>query len=421
MNKNRLFAILSTVLVLVSCGKKSSEKHVPELLGFVPSDALAVVCYDDCSKGLALLDTANALNKIDYGKLSGSKAVISLCYTTSLIPLLALDTGRASDDTSDVVRSIIDQAGPLGLKAEFIQDKEQTGRRGALVITPSQTELTASRRHFDENASILDAPGFDEALDECDGSKNWVIFRNSGADKYMPRSFLMNYVQRREFSLFMQKAADWMVLVPESAGRFNFNTVCGDFDTYYCKMVESLPLNQSKLGPMLPRSTEFTIALPIERDEFRETYEDYLDACVKLEKYEARLRDLKAESGKDPLAWEKEIGVKEVAVVKWNNRSVCLVRSPKVKQQDIAQNPYRGFVPALYGSAFALADDSSYACAGGWMIFGGEEDLEAFLNCDHGAERLRWPGRHCKAIVFNTNFLFCWDKDGIYLNVNRSR
>lgn len=420
MNKSRIIAALSILTILTACGRKENDRHVPGLLDFVPSDALAVINYDHCHDGLALLDTASALNRIDYGKLGSSKAVVALCYTTSLMPVLAIDTGKASADTSDTVISIIDQAGELGLNAEFIQDEEQTGRRGALVITPSETELNASRRHFNEQASILDASGFPEALDRTGGAKDWIIFRNGGADKYIPRSFLMNYVPRREFSLFMQKAADWTVLVPESGSTYAMDAVCSDFDTYYFKMMESLPFSQSKLGPMLPRSAEFAIAIPTPREKFREEYEHYLDATVKLEKYENRLRDLKAESGKDPLKWEEELGIREVAVVKWNNRSVSLVRCAKARQQEIAQNPYRGFVPALFGSAFAISDDSSYACSDGWMIFGGEEDLEAFLNCDHMIMK-KWPGRNCRAIVFKPDMTFCWDKKEIYLNVNRSR
>lgn len=421
MLKSRIIAFLTVLAALISCGGPAVEKHEPSLLDFVPSDALAVVSYDRCMDGLELLDTANVLHKIDYGKLGNSKAVLALCYTTSLMPILAIDTGKAAADTSDAVTGIIGQAAELGLKAEFIQDEEQTGKRGALVITPSQTELISTKRHYSEQASILDASGFQEALDKCNGSKEWIIFRSNGADKYIPRSFLMNYVPRREFSLFMQKATDWMVLVPSSGSSFTADAVCAEFGSYYFKTIESLPATQSKLGPMLPRSTEFAIALPTPKDRFREAYEVYLDASVKLEKYEARLRDLKTDSGKAPKDWEEELDVREVAVVKWNNRSVNLVRCGKSRQQDIAPNPYRGFVAALYGSAFAINDDSSYACSGGWMIFGGEEDLEAFLNCEHGVEGTKWPGKDCKAIVFKPGFLFCWNKKEITLNVNRPR
>ena len=417
MSKSWISAIAIALLAVLSCSQPSVEKHVPELLNFIPSDAVAVASYDRVCDVLTLVDSSSVLRNINFGRLRNSKAALSFCYTTSLVPVLALDTGKAESDTTAAIASILAQADTLGLRADYIHDASQSGRRGALVITTSATELNSVQRHYDGNASILDAPSFSEALEKCITAKNWVIFRNSGADKYIPRSFLMNYVPRREFIAFMQKCADWTTVAHQEKGKYIMDAVCGDFDTYYAKVLAAQPYSQSKLGSLLPRSTEFAIDLPISNPEFRDAYEHYLDACVKLEKYESRFTELKKESGKSPLDWEKELDIREVAVVKWNNRAVSLVKAGRGdRTQEAAPNPWRGFLPALYGSAFSIPDDSSYACSEGWYIFGGEEDLEAFLLCDHGIEG-SWPSKHTNLVVYKPGMMLDWNKEGVFLNI----
>lgn len=416
MSKFRIPSLTAVIFLILSCGAPQAEKHIPELLDFVPSDALVIASYDKACDAVALLDTSNVLRKFDYGQLKNSKAVLSVCYTSSLIPVLAIDTGKATPDTLKSVAGILTRAEEAGIKAEYIHDSG-SGKHGALVITPSITELNSARRHFDENVSVTEADGFMAALDKCATSKEWIILRNRGADKFIPRNFLMNYLSRRDLSSFMQKTADWTTLVPHGQNGFTVDQVYGDFDTYYTKMLASLPATQSKLGSMLPRSTEFAIALPVPEDQFRKAMEGYLDATVRLERYRKRLKDLESESGKNPKTWEKENDIREVAVVKWNNRAVSLVRPAKAaKDMAIEQNPYKGFIPALYGQSFAINDESCYACSGGWIIFGGEEDLEAFINCEHGLEGSGWPGKHARAIVLSPSFLLCWNSDGIQLN-----
>lgn len=413
MNKFRLPSLTAAILLILSCGAPQAEKHIPELLDFAPSDALVIASFDKASNAVALLDTANALRKLDYGQMKSAKAVLSICYTSSLTPVLAIDTGKASADTSRSVAALLEQATEAGIKAEYIHDGTD-GKHGALVITTSITELNSTKRHFNENVSITEADGFMSALDICSSSKDWIIIRNGGADKIFPRNFLMNYLSRRDLNSFIQKTADWTVLTPQGQSGYLIDQVFGDFDTYYTKMLSSLPATQSKLGPMLPRSTEFAISLPVPEDQFRKSLENYLDATVRLERYGKRLKALEDESGKSPKAWEKENDIREAAVVKWNNRMVSLVRPAKApKDKAIEQNPYRGFIPALYGQAFAINDDSCCAYSGGWIIFGGEEDLEAFINCDHGLEGAGWPGKRIRAVVLSPSFLLCWDSDGI--------
>ena len=75
---------------------------------------------------------------------------------------------------------------------------------------------------------------------------------------------------------------------------------------------------------------------------------------------------------------EKELGVREVALVRWEGRKISLLRCERESKDTLVQeNPFRGVVPALYGKAF-LTDDGWMCLKGNWRAFGNKEDMEAF-------------------------------------------
>ena len=178
-------------------------------------------------------------------------------------------------------------------------------------------------------------------------------------------------------------------------------------------MMESLPPAESRLGSVLPIGTEFAIALCAPCNEFRSSYEKYLDAGAALTKYSRRLEELKNESGKDPLKWEKELGVKEVALVQENGRRVLLLRGKECPDAAPSANPYRGFIAALYGETFSLQDDSYQASALGWHIYGSEKAVRSFALCEEREEDLKWPSRDTHLIFYRTGSFLVWDKKGL--------
>ena len=107
MDKKRVLACLLALPLLFSCGQPSrkadavrEERRIPELLAAVPSDALAVICYDRLSEGMRLLDSTSVLHKLDLKAFKNAKMALSLCYNGSLVPVLALDAGRAGADSA---------------------------------------------------------------------------------------------------------------------------------------------------------------------------------------------------------------------------------------------------------------------------------------------------------------------------------
>ncbi len=428
MCKKSLFALILVLPVLLSCGGRScgrdaapAERRIPALITTVPSDALGVVCYDRCAEGLSLYDSTSVLHRLDLSAFKNARMALSLCYNGSLVPVLALDAGRAPADSSEAVSGLLAQAASLRLRAEYFPPDEEVHRDGFLLISPSDAQLTAVKRHLSEHTSILDAPGFREALAAADDDQ-FVILRNGGAERLAPASWLKGFFPRRELTGFLRSVADWTVLKPLSDG-FTVLPVCSDSDTYYANILALLPFGDSRLGAILPEDTRLAVALPVSQPQTRQAVERWQDASVKLTRYKRTLEELRKASGKDPLKWEKELDIKEIALVHFGGGAVTLVRPAKaVEDREPTENPWRGFLSILYGSAFGLPDDSHTAAYGGWYLYGSEAAVRAFLDAGRPeGTGTRWPGRGCRLLVYEPDKTLAWDKKGIRLQWNSNR
>ena len=306
MCKKGIIALLAALPLLFACGNPSPKtgdvRRVPELLAAVPSDALAVVCYDRLEEGLPLLDSTNVLRQLNLTAFKQSHMALSLCYNGSLVPVLALDASRAEADSASAVSTLLAQAANLKLQAEYVRPDAETKRRGFLLITPSNAQLTAVRRHLSEHTSILDAPGFRQALAAAAG-QDFVAFRGGGApERLAPKGWLRDYFPRRALTRFLGSVADWTVLTPAAEG-FDVVPVCEQDDAFYANILGSLPFGESRLGAILPEEVQFALALPVALPQLREAVDRWQDASVKLTAHRKRLETLRKESGKDPLQW----------------------------------------------------------------------------------------------------------------------
>ena len=151
--------------------------------------------------------------------------------------------------------------------------------------------------------------------------------------------------------------------------------------------------------------------------EWRSAYEGWLDARIELESYQKRLDVLKKSAGKDPLNWEKELGVKEVSCVMMPEGTLNMVRTAKSVSSDGVQvNPYKGFVRALYGSLFNPAD-SCCVRSGVWLI-SGERALLDSLKLG-GGRPSSWPAA-AKVVAWSEDNQINWTKENIKIwNSNR--
>ena len=210
--------------------------------------------------------------------------------------------------------------------------------------------------------------------------------------------------------------ADWTVLTPAAEG-FDVAPVCEQDDAFYANILGSLPFGESRLGAILPEEVQFALALPVALPQLREAVDRWQDASVKLTAHRKRLETLRKESGKDPLKWEREQDVREVALVHFGGGAVTLVRPAKpATEREPRENPWRGFLPALYGDAFTLVDDSCTACSRGWQIYGSPEAVTAFIEAARPEEAaFEWPGKGCRFVIYQPGKTLAWGKKGIKL------
>src|SRR5574344_1765655 len=421
MCKKTVILAIMALLALVSCrprtsaaGPDAAETRVPELLASVPSDALAVICYDRCTEGMKMLDSTSVLHQLDLSRLKGTGMSLSLCFNGSLVPSLSIDASGIGTDSATVVNSLLAQAKELGLLSSYYPSDSASVRHGMVVITTSDVELEAIRRHISEGRSIMDAPDFDKALAAAGGSGKFII-RNEGAERLIPRQFLSGIFSHRDVSEFLHTAAEWTIINKEGENVYNIQTVEGKSNSFYVNAIGSIPCSESKIGSVLPADTRFSIALVTPAPHFRGAYENYLDASVKLTEYTRHNSALGRTTGTNPLEWEKELNVKEVALVCMGVSSVVLVRpSRAVPDKEPGQNEFRGFPAALYGSAFSLQDDSEVASRNGWYVFGSSAAVQNFLG-SKVATGTKIQGKNCHLIIYEPENTLVWSKNGMKL------
>ena len=105
----RSSTLLSAIAILcvLSCSK-GGNAELPQLMRTVPSRSMAVMHFDRCDDALALLlDSTSVFRRLDYGRLGNAEIILSYDYSAGLIPLLSIDAGRASEDSSSTVRKAL--------------------------------------------------------------------------------------------------------------------------------------------------------------------------------------------------------------------------------------------------------------------------------------------------------------------------
>ena len=420
MNYKRVFSFLAAVLAVVSCAEPAQQhREASALLRTVPSDAIVVMDFDRCSDAFGFLpDSTSAIARVEPGDLGNAHCVLSFVYTGKLEPILSIDTGKAPADTTDAVKAVIDTASALGLNARFFADGWAEGERSALIISSAGAAMPSAMRHIEGFSSIYDAPAFKDAVEASGNGRGVIYVRNSGLDKSIPRSFLSDYVDHREMIHFLQKASDWTVFDVRSSRNIGITPVLGPSMEHYPNMLATLPFGESLLGEVLPSSACFAMSLPVTAG-FREQYEAYLDACVKLTKYQKRSAELKAQTGKSPLAWEKEQDIREVAFVCFDGNSVALTRSGKhpSSSEGVVENQYAGFLQLLYGNFFSL--DAPYcAHVGHWCVYGTRDAVDAFAAVSDFLPEDDWQYKNCHFVMYEPDRRLCWDQKGIRYGVH---
>jgi len=396
----KLLSLSVVAMLSCTCCRQTAPEESWPLLSAIPSDAICAAVGESCGTlTKEYLDSTDVLRKVIFPSISTQSAALSFCHTTELTPILSMDATQMADS---IRRISLDRMNRNSLHAEIIG--------GILVATRSESLLFEMKRHLGSGTSILDAPGFADALKLIKGEKTVVFVRNSAMGKILPRGIKAGPFERKDIVEFMKKAASWTMVLP-SRKEIRFTARDASMWTH---IFSAIPFGSGSLCRVLPDSTDFVLDI-ITSEGFRKAYDNFQDASVKMDKYRAAFSALKKETGVDPRKWEKKMGIREVALSSWNGHKVVLLRTAKKGKDSAAAEINRAgnYPEALYGRAFRLEDCSFCARRKGWIIMGSEEDVAAFASCENTMKDSPWKGGKSHALIYFDGKTVQWNKKGL--------
>ena len=161
------------------------------LLAAVPSDAVMVVEFQDLKTACSFLsDSAGCFRYFagcgedgviqsflakaagaGLGSLKSAGAVLSLHYNGSLVPLLAVDAGRAGEAGREETE-FVSSAQASGLSASLLDcssvadSKAYLSRRNVILLSTSDVLPKSAERHIGKSVSVLDSDGFSRCVEK---------------------------------------------------------------------------------------------------------------------------------------------------------------------------------------------------------------------------------------------------------------
>lgn len=438
MNKNTLITLICVAAVLVagivagvvflyrdggstSASPKINAAEQLPLLQAVPSDAAAVFCAGSLKDGAALMlddtkafralvydsrsDAAGSFFKavadgLDGGELSSLKSMpmaVSLHYSGSLVPLVAIGAPREANDSTAQVVTLRSAAQEAGLASGFYGSDDLS----VVLVSSSETLVSSSLRHLKEGLSIMSNKDFVSCLQGVE-SKSVLFLSHSYASKLLPAFFLKPVTRHSDF---IKDIASWTAVSlmswDDSSLSAKGSFSAGRNEDAFYKVFEDQPLETPSFSKVVPSGTVFAVTLPIyDQAGYLASYGKYLDARTRLASRQNRLTALKRSTGVGPEDWSKALSIKEVARAQWRTgdetheavftrvgrKDYSLIfkglEGVDDKTYTMSARPYAfaGFASALFGSLFSLPDESAFAYTGEWLVSGSPSDVEDYIS-----------------------------------------
>lgn len=410
----------TTVLVSSETARKQAVEAYP-LLQAVPSDAAMIMTFGSLKRaGDILCDTTKIfgalgcgmdryLRKVGKNSCDGGAAVLSMHYSGSIVPLLIVradgKSRTASDstgtisviDTTSGMKSLISAASAMKMHAEIIDcgamEKSSLKKGLLLLVSPSATLITASRRHLESGSSVLDKQLFPETAASASGKES-IFVSHDYASKLFGSLVRRPYTS---YSGFFGKAARWSVLSLKSISDRNVSlsgycmTNPSDMSSFMSVYSSAAP-GEIRFPEVAPASTIFAVSQSTSGIvSFMDARKAWLDSGARLGKYGQRLAELKknlSEGGLKigPEEWAERLDIKELAMVEFpsgeSRARLVLVRPGKedsglvVKKNSPCGNRYAGFAAAIGGDVYPK-DDTLAVYRNGWIISGSSDALAA--------------------------------------------
>ncbi len=413
-----LIGVAAAVSVLYSgtgAGKGSIDDSRYALFHAVPSDAVAVIRFDDLEKMTDILSadmpvapflesgTAEPLKRFIMllkssarMPLSSSGTALSLHYNGNLIPLLVIDAGRAGSGISEEADLIMDMADSTDMYSVFVDCSDNLShnsridRRSVLILSPSDLIAKSAQRHLARNISITGSEGFQRAAQSVEGD-NLLFVSGKNIDKITDRLMSRKY---RRYSSFLADVADWNAFSIYSYGGSHIYlkgaSSCVDGDADFINLLSSLQPAASEVSSVLPSYTVFAASVPMsDWQAYAAAYERFLDARSGTARLESRQNTLRKRTGTSPEDWAASLNIREVSVASFyagtDLEQVIMVRTePKKAYQflfgdslsvrqyapRVHEYKYQGYAASLFGPMYSLEDETCFTFIDGWVISG---------------------------------------------------
>ena len=394
-------------------------KH--SLLCAVPSDAVLVGCFDKARK---------AKLSIEGVEIPDVPVVVSMHYSGRLIPLYVFDMHRKPEGA----QALVDAAQEKYLFA--------ASQNGMILISESETLVRSSQRHLSRNVSILETPGFAEALSVA-GNDDAVFIPNTHSDRLLSTALTRKLSSKAPF---FESLADWTILRVEKSGpevlQVQGVSLFDENPSEFMTVLEKSSEAVSDVASMLPSYTLFAASLPFgDVQPYLSAYQTYLDSRQELQRHQARQRELGSRFGIAPDNMFRTLEVREIAtasfvlgskvervnLMKVGNCDVGIifkgtdVKSLKKYVPQVHYWPYSSYAATSFGNLFALEDESCFTYIDGWIVTGSiaaigdyvEKKALSYTLREYMKNAGRSDVMSAKEASFVSYFSFSEDRDGL--------
>lgn len=370
-----------------------SLKGASGCLAAVPSDAVLVTCSSrmdrSCRGILSSFPFPDSLSvEMENGGLASLKRspiAVSLHYSGKLIPLYVIDVDGVSENALGLLQEKTDKLGYNSMR---------NGRY--LLVSESDALVKSASRHLDIKVSIVDSPGFADALELVDGDD--LVFVSHLHARKLLSAMAGKGLSRH--SQFAERLSDWSAFsLTEGlifAGASVYDAEADEFMTVLQKCSPAV----SHVSDVLPSYTISAVSLPMADPEaYISAYKSFIDSRQNLHNLTSNQKALGAAAGIMPEDFFRTLKVKEVAnasfKVDGKVERVNLIRTAS-KDADlifkgngitslIGYEPavhtwaYGAFAASVFGNRFSLEDESCFTYVDGWIISGSRSAIEDYV------------------------------------------
>lgn len=372
------------------------------LFSVIPSDAVLLARFSSSSDVLPGY----------MGRIRPQESYAKFPFTVSfhdsgkLVPLFVYDAGVSSSIPSESVSALVAEARNQGYSVEYVDCSEHApagsriSRHSIVVFSDSEALVKSAVRHLDGAPTIMDAPRF-VAASQASSGENLLFLSNSYASKSLPAVLAGSF---SKYSGFASCLSDWLVFDVDASesgitlsGRAVSDAAPSDFVSV---LRESVPA-VSSVSEILPSYTIFAASYPLgEIETLVSAYEAYLDSRQALHRSKERQKTLGRKMGVLPYDFMSAIALEEIAVASFGIgggiEKVLLMKtgtdeldllfkgtdisSLKDYKPQVHSWPYTSFASSLFGSLFAVDDETCFTFIDGWIIAGSMAAVEEYVS-----------------------------------------